>query len=40
LVSLVCTYLLPETNGTALRSIQGASDASVASELKLPGSGR
>jgi hypothetical protein len=30
-VSLVCTYLLPETNGTALRSIRGAGDASVAS---------
>jgi metabolite-proton symporter len=30
LVSLVCTYLLPETNGTALRSVQGADDASVA----------
>jgi MFS family permease len=30
-VSMVCTYLLPETNGTALRSIRGAHDASVAS---------
>jgi metabolite-proton symporter len=40
LVSLVCTYSLPETKGTALRSIQGADDASMASELKLPGSGR
>jgi nitrate/nitrite transporter NarK len=29
-VSLVCTYLLPETNCTALRSIRGAGDASVA----------
>jgi MFS family permease len=27
--SLVCTYLLPETNGTTLRSIRGADDASV-----------
>jgi MFS family permease len=30
-VSLVCTYLLPETNGTTLRSIRDADDASVAS---------
>jgi metabolite-proton symporter len=31
-VSLMCTYLLPETNGTALRSIRrGADDAAVAS---------
>jgi metabolite-proton symporter len=30
-VSLVCTYLLPETHGTALRSTRGADDASVAS---------
>jgi metabolite-proton symporter len=30
MVSLVCTYLLPETNGTALQSIRGAGDASVA----------
>jgi metabolite-proton symporter len=29
LVSLVCTYLLPETNGTALRSIRGADSAAV-----------
>jgi MFS family permease len=29
-VSLVCTYLLPETNGTTLRSTSGADDASVA----------
>jgi MFS family permease len=29
--SLVCTYLLPETNGTTLRSIQGADDTSVVS---------
>jgi hypothetical protein len=31
LVSLVCTYLLPETNGTALRSIQRADIASASS---------
>jgi metabolite-proton symporter len=31
LASLVCTYRLPETNGTALRSAQGADFASVAS---------
>jgi metabolite-proton symporter len=31
LVSLVCSYLLPETNGTALRSTRGADVASVAS---------
>jgi metabolite-proton symporter len=31
LVSLVCTYLLPETKGTALRSIRGADNAWVAS---------
>jgi MFS family permease len=30
LVSLVCTYLLPETNGTTLRSTQGADATSVA----------
>jgi metabolite-proton symporter len=29
--SLVCTYLLPETNGTPLQSIRGADDAVVAS---------
>jgi MFS family permease len=29
LVSLVCTYLLPETNGTTLRSIRGAGDVAV-----------
>jgi MFS family permease len=40
LVSLVCAYFLPETNGTALRSIRGADDASVVSELRLPGSSR
>jgi metabolite-proton symporter len=31
LVSVVCTYLLPETNGTALRSTRSADVASVAS---------
>jgi MFS family permease len=31
LASLGCTYLLPETNGTAFRSIRCADDASVAS---------
>jgi sugar transport protein len=31
LVSLVCTNLLPETNGTTLRSIRGAGDVSVVS---------
>jgi MFS family permease len=30
-VSLVCTYLLPETKGIALRSVRGADDVSVAS---------
>ena len=29
-VSLLCTYLLPETHGTTLRSVRGADDASVA----------
>jgi metabolite-proton symporter len=31
LVSLACTYLLPETNGTVLRSARGADAASMAS---------
>jgi metabolite-proton symporter len=31
LTSLVCTYLLPETNGTTLRSIRGTDDVSMAS---------
>jgi metabolite-proton symporter len=35
-VSLVCTYLLPETNGTTLRSTRGADGVSVPVELKLP----
>jgi MFS family permease len=38
LASLVCTYLLPETNGTALQSTRD--DAKLASELGLPGGGR
>jgi metabolite-proton symporter len=39
LASLVCTYLLPETNGTALRSTRDADVAAVAAELELPGGG-
>jgi MFS family permease len=39
LASLVCTYLLPETNGTALRSTRDADVAAVAAELELPGDG-
>jgi hypothetical protein len=31
LVGLMCTYLLPETTGTTLRSIRSADDASVLS---------
>jgi MFS family permease len=31
LVSLVCTYLLPETSSIKLRSVRGADDVSVAS---------
>ncbi len=37
LASLVCTYLLPETNGTALRTTRGAHVGEVPSELELPG---
>ncbi|MBO0884909.1 MAG: MFS transporter, partial [Mycobacterium sp.] len=37
LTSLVCTYLLPETNGRALRSTRGVDDVSVRPELELPG---
>jgi metabolite-proton symporter len=37
-VSAVCTYLLPETKGTALRSIRAADDVSMCPELNLPGS--
>lgn len=40
LASLVCTYLLPETNGTALRTTRGVHVGHVPSELELPGSGR
>jgi MFS family permease len=39
LASLACTHLLPETNGTALRSTRGAEDTSVRPELELPASG-
>ena len=39
LASLLCTYLLPETHGTAIRSIRRPDDASVGPELELPGSG-
>jgi MFS family permease len=37
LASLVCTYLLPETNGTALRTTQGVHVGHVRPELELPG---
>jgi MFS family permease len=40
LASLVCTYLLPETNGTALQSSPGGGVAAVPSEFELPGGGR
>ncbi len=40
LASLVCTYLLPETNGTALRTTRGVHIGDVPAELELPGSGR
>jgi metabolite-proton symporter len=39
-VSLVCTYLLPETIGTALRSTRSPDDALVTPEVELPGSSR
>ena len=38
--SLVCTYLLPETKGTALQPPRAAGDATVPSEFELPDSGR
>lgn len=38
--SLVCTYLLPETKGTALRTTQGVHVGDEPSELQLPGGGR
>ncbi|MBO0881893.1 MAG: MHS family MFS transporter [Mycobacterium sp.] len=37
LTSLVCTYLLPETNGIALQSTRGVDDVSVRPELELSG---
>ena len=37
LVSLVCTYRLPETNGTVLGATEGAEFDRVPSVLKLPG---
>jgi MFS family permease len=37
LASLVCTYLLPETNGTALQTTEGAHVGHVRPELELPG---
>ncbi len=36
----VCTYLLPETKGTALHATPGAGGAAVPSELELPDGGR
>jgi MFS family permease len=39
LTSVVCTYLLPETNGTALRTTQGVHVGHRAAELERPGSG-
>jgi metabolite-proton symporter len=35
LISLVCTYLLPETNGTALRPTQGADDTPAADDASV-----
>jgi MFS family permease len=40
LAGLVCTYLLPETNRTALRTTQGVQVGHGPVELELPGSGR
>ncbi len=40
LAGLVCTYLLPETNRTALRTTQGVHVGHGPVELELPGSGR
>jgi MFS family permease len=37
MVSLVCTYVLPETNGTALRTTQGVHVGHGSAELELPG---
>jgi MFS family permease len=39
LASLVCTYLLPETNGTPLRTTQGVHVGHGPVELELPGGG-
>jgi MFS family permease len=40
LTSLACTYVLPETNGTALRTTQGVHVGHGPPELERPGSGR
>jgi MFS family permease len=40
LTSLVCTYLLPETNGTTLRTTQGVHVGHGRAEQQPPGSGR
>ncbi len=40
LTSLVCTYVLPETNGTALRTTEGVHVGHEPAELELPSSGR
>ncbi|UQX09725.1 MFS transporter [Candidatus Mycobacterium methanotrophicum] len=40
LASLVCTYLLPETKGTALQSARGAGGAAVPVSRQLPDGGR
>jgi MFS family permease len=40
LTSLACTYVLPETNGTALRTTEGVHVGHVPPELERPGSGR
>jgi MFS family permease len=40
LTSVVCTYLLPETNGTALRTTQGVHVGHGPAELERPGNGR
>jgi MFS family permease len=39
LTSLVCTFLLPETNGTALRTTQGVYVGHGPAEVELPGGG-
>src|SRR6516164_5433603 len=40
LTSLVCTFLLPETKGTALRTTQGVHVGHGLAEVQLPSSGR